>query len=163
MKITISLIAALAFASPAYALTLQQAQNELAGMYCSGSTCTSKTAGTVTTDNPDIITSTQVLVSPAGNETKRTLAVESERGFWNERCQTIAYVNADCTVQSIADHDQGGGNAIYTTVTSITDGGVTVTATCTTTSKTLSYNGPNTSRDTAWSVSTSTSTSEGGC
>lgn len=89
----------------------------------------------------------------------------------DEKCQTYAYVNADCTVQSIAPAG-GGRAATYKTEIVVTDGGTTTVvtpggtstvATCETTTKELSYNGPHTDRANAWSVSSSSSTSDGAC
>lgn len=155
MKI-ITALAVLTLSSPAYALSLTDAMNELAGMTCSGSTCTSRQSGSVTVDNPDITT----LVSPATSDARpyADTTDHNKPGFWNEKCQTISYVNEDCTPQAL-NQGSGGFPAVYST----TDGGTTTTPTCTTTTKELAYNGPNTSRDTAWSITTSESTSDGGC
>lgn len=160
-------LSALFFVPAANALTLEQAQNEVAGYHCSGNGCTKSTTVSTTTQNPDIVNSTQVMVSPAYGGTSRTLSVpgtnSDKGGFWSEKCQTYAYVNDDCTVQSIADHDQGGSAAVFQTVTTVTPGGTTNTVTCSTTTKQMNYNGPNTDRANAWSVSSSTSSSAGAC
>lgn len=164
MKTTITLAALALSIIPANALTLEQAQNELAGMHCSGSSCTSSSTSTSTVENPDIVTSTTTLVRPATSDARdyANTTDANKPGFWNEKCQTIAYVNDDCTVQAL-NQGSGGFPAIYHTETVVTDGGTTIVSTCTTTTKTLSYNGPNTSRDKAWSVDISTSTSDGAC
>lgn len=167
MKLTLTL-AALLIASPAYALTLDQAQAELAGMHCSGSTCTASTTNSTTVQNPDIVTTTRVQTAPArsGNtdHLKGPTFTDAEAyrkgGWWNERCQTYAYVNSDCATLSIADH---GSAATYRTVTVVTSGGTSVVQSCTTVTKELTYNGPNTDRAGAWSVDTSSSSSDGAC
>lgn len=162
MKTTLTLFAAMAFTAPAYALTLEQAQNELAGMHCSGSSCTSEQTVTTTVQNPDVITRTEVEVSPATFEDPAQPVHDGSRGFWNERCETFAYVNADCVAQSIAPLG-GGTPAVRRIDVTVTPGGTTTTVTCETTTKTLTYNGPNTSRDGAWSIDTSSSSSDGAC
>lgn len=185
MKKIIAALAVLTLSSPAYALTLQQAQQELAGMMCSGSTCTSKANGSVTVDNPDIVTTNELtdisttsttLVSPAVEGNPR--AYDGTLATWCPMITTMnggktypSNVNADCVPQSL-NPGKGGISAVYATSTVVTDGGVetivtdggtTTSPTCTTTSKELVFNGNATSRDMAWSVNTSSSTSEGAC
>lgn len=147
MRIKLTIAAFLAMAGAANALSLQDAMNELGGMHCSGSTCTSEQTVTNQRD---------VLVSPAVSGDAVPYANTDDpnkAGWWNEKCQTFAYVNADCTVQSLNMGTRGGRPAVY---------GVESYDTCETTSKELSYN-PNSSRDLSWSISTSTSSRDGGC
>lgn len=146
MKLILSLAALAALSNPAYALTLDQAMNELAGMYCSGSSCTSETDVTNTRQLPDIIINgAPTNLNTAGGATNcftgSILGGPFEDG---ERCSP-AYTLAP----------GGSGRTIA--------GGTFTEAGCVTVTKTLSYNGPNTSRDTAWSVSTSSSETAGGC
>lgn len=161
-------ISPLLFASPAMALTLEQAQNELAGMTCSGSSCSSSTTVTTAVQNPDIVTERQVLVSPATSEAatqpdQSSPAEDYASGGWfNARCGGIGYYNADCTALSIAP-TSGGTGAVYRTETIVTPGGTSTVVTCVTTTKTLTYNGPHTSRNGAWSVDSSSSESSGAC
>lgn len=161
-RLSLSLAALVLMAAPATALTLEQAQAELAGMSCSGSSCTSSTSSTTTNQLPDVVSSYQIETAPATSEAASQPTRDGSRGFWNERCKTFAYVNADCTVLSIAP-TSGGSPAQYKTVLVVTPGGIETVVTCTTTTKTLSYNGPHTSRDKAWSVDSSESTSNGAC
>lgn len=161
MKLILAAAALAALSTPAYALTLDQAMNELAGMYCSGSSCTSDQ--TIVVDNPDIVTSTPDRYVSTGSISQSDKAVASGKctmgviGQPGVRIQ-MPNVDANCTALSIAS--TGSGYTVRGTTT-VTDGGTTTT--CETTTKTLSYNGPNTSRDTAWSVSTSSSETAGGC
>lgn len=147
MRIKLTIAAFFALAGSANALTLQEAMNELGGMHCSGSTCTSEQTTTNTRD---------VLVSPAvsGDEVQYINTDNPyDAGWWNAECKTFAYVNSDCTVQSLNQGTRGNRPAVY---------GSESYDTCTVTSKELTYN-PNSSRDLSWSISTSTSTNEGGC
>lgn len=149
MKRSILTIASLALmAMPAMALTLEQAQNELAGMSCSGSSCTSEQTITTTND---------VLIQAAESGDPAPIANTDDAyvpGWWNEKCKTIAYVNEDCTVQSLNPGNLGSRPAVY---------GTEDVYSCETTTKTLSYNGPFTSRDKAWSVDTNVSSNDGAC
>lgn len=147
-RIVIASVLALMSISAANALTLEQVFDEVGGYHCSGSTCTSST--TVTNER-------DVLVKPAesGDEVPYVNTDNPyQAGWWNEKCQTIAYVNADCTAQSINQGTRGGKRAVY---------GTESYDTCLTTNKEIVYNGPHTSRDGAWSVNTSYSSSDGGC
>lgn len=180
----LSALACLALAAPASALTLQEAMAEVAGYHCSGSTCTSSATVPVTVQNPDVVTtvelpdvvtSEEVLVSPATTSTPRDY---SGLATWCPMISTMnggktypSNVNADCVPQSLVP-GSGGTPAIFQTVTTVTDGGTTtvttpggtsVVDTCVTTSKELTYNGPNTDRANAWSVSSSSSSSSGAC
>lgn len=165
---SLTLAVALALlAIPAHALTLEQAMNEVAGMHCSGSACTSKSTSSVTVQNPDILSHTEVLVSPATRQDAPNTSLQSfdhcppmrtMNGGWTARPN----VNADCTALSI-NPGSGGFPAVYDTVTATTPGGTTTTVTCTTTTKEMVYNGPHTARDGAWSVNTSVSSSDGAC
>lgn len=146
--ITLAALATVAMIGNANALTLEQVWNEVGGYHCSGSTCTSSSTVTDTRE---------VLISPAvsGDEVPYVNTDNPyQAGWWNEKCQTIAYVNADCTAQSINQGTRGGKRAVY---------GTEDFDTCVTTSKEITYNGPYTSRDGAWSVDTSTSRSDGAC
>lgn len=65
-------------------------------------------APTITPQDPTI-TETEVVVRAAthGSTSGPGLYVDTNKaGHWNERCQTFAYVNADCTVMSL---NPGGG------------------------------------------------------
>lgn len=166
MKI-ITVLAFLTLSSPAYALSLTDAMQELAGMTCSGSTCTSKQSGSVTVDNPDIITTTNVLVSPATRQDAPDTSTQSfghcpPMATMNGGWQVRTNVNADCTALSL-NPGTGGFPEVWRTDTTVTDGGTTTTPTCTTISKELHFHGPTTSKDMAWSITTSESTSSGGC
>lgn len=155
MKLMISIAALAALSIPTYALTLDQAMNELAGMHCSGSSCTSKadSTQTITSTTPGFYTRT-------GSSSQSDNAVASDKctmgviGKPGVRIQ-MPNVDANCTALSISS----SGSGFYTDPVTTS----TTSATCVTTTKTLSYNGPNTSRDTAWSVSSSSSESAGGC
>lgn len=160
--LTITAALALALTAPAYALSLQQAYDELAGMSCSGSSCTSSQTITTTNQLPDVTTSYQVETAPATFNDPAQPTHDGSRGFWNAKCQTFAYVNADCTELSIVTFG-GGTPAQFQTVTVVTPGGTETISTCSTTTKTLTYNGPHTSRDGAWSIDTSISESAGAC
>lgn len=152
MKTLLIAIPALALmALPASALTLEQAMDSLAGMYCSGSSCTSEATVTQTSTTPDTYVST-------GSKSQSDGAVASDKctmgviGKPGVRIQT-PNVDANCTPLSISS--TGSGYSVP---------GVTSTSeSCTVTTKTLSYNGPTTSRDTAWSVDSSSSSSSGAC
>lgn len=136
----------LAALAPAAALTLQQAQAELAGMSCSGSTCTSTAAGTRTEVVPG-----GAIYSPA-TEGKPAKQVDA----YNDVCKgpmtfgEIVSVGGVLTCIPGSSVGSGGGGGL---VGYHPDGAKSVD-TITTTTKTLTYNGPNTSRDTAWSVDT---------
>lgn len=165
MKLSLAALLTLtALTANASALTLEQAQNELAGMHCSGSSCTSSQTTSTTVKNPDVVTSITTLVSPATSDARDYSNTHdaTRGGWWNERCQTFAYVNADCTVQAL-NQGSGGFPTVYRTDTTVTDGGTSVVQSCETTTKTLSYNGPKTDRANAWSIDTSTSSSDGAC
>lgn len=165
-RLFLSLAAVAMMAMPAAALTTQQLHKELEGMKC-GQTCTTKTPGSSTTKNPDIVTSTEVLVSPATSQDAPDTSRQSfdhcppmrtMNGGWQVRTN----VNADCTPLSL-NPGSGGFPAVFQTVTTTTPGGVTVTPTCTTLTKTPIYNGPQVSRELEWSIDSSTSTSDGAC
>lgn len=66
----------------------------------------------IVTPQDPIITENTVLVH-SGNTGAAPFGSAADRGFWNEKCQTFAYVNDDCTVLSIADHDKQ--NNVYRT------------------------------------------------
>lgn len=145
MKTLLTLAALAALSTPAHALTLEQAMNEVAGMRCSGSSCTSKATGSVTT-NSYVSTGSSSQSDKAVASDKCMMGVIGQPGV---RVQ-MPNVDANCTALSIASTGSG-----YSTSTT--------SATCTTTTKTMTYNGPFTSRDMAWSVDTSTATVGGGC
>lgn len=161
MKITSMLagIAALALlALPAHALTLEQAQAELAGMSCSGSSCSSSQTITTTTQLPDTQEPDTILPSEDAGSTNWQGLTEtcftadiSGRPFKN---------GPQCFVPSTLSPTTGGGGIIPGKVI---PGGTLTTVACETTTKTLTYNGPFTDRANAWSVSSSTSSSEGSC
>lgn len=147
-------------AAPAMALTLEQAQAELAGMHCSGSSCTSSETVITVVQNPDIVTTTEIAFPETRDDSGQsyphcTMGVIGKPGIRVPKPN----VNADCVPQSISP-TLGGG---FRLVTTVTDGGTSIVETCATTTKKLTYNGPNTSRDGAWSVDTSVSTSDGAC
>lgn len=147
-SIMLAAVAALAFTGVANALTLEQVFEEVGGYHCSGSTCTSSSTVTDTRE---------ILISPAvsGDEVPYVNTDNPyQAGWWNEKCQTIAYVNADCTAQSLNQGTRGSRPAKY---------GSEEFDTCVTTSKEITYNGPKTSRDGAWSIDTSSSSSDGAC
>lgn len=150
MNRLITSIAALTILTiPSHALTLEQAMNELGGMHCSGSTCTSESSGS---------RDQSVLISPAesgdpastGGYGSHCPPMKTMNGGWQVRTN----VDSNCTQRSLNPGNLGGRPAVY---------GVESVETCTTTSKELSYNGPATSRDKAWSIDTSTSTRDGSC
>lgn len=176
--------AALALAAPAHALTLQEAMDEVAGYSCGGSTCSQSVTVQTTVQNPDIVTtvdlpdtttSEEVLVAPATESTPRDY---SGLATWCPMISTMnggktypSNVNADCVPQSLVPGG-GGSPAIYQTVVTVVDGGTTTVTTpggtsivesCQTTTKELTYNGPNTDRAGAWSISSSSSSSDGAC
>ena len=98
-----------------------------------------KEATTITTPNPDIVTSTEVLVSPAVENTPRDY---SGLATWCPMIRTMnggetypSNVNADCTPMAL-NSGSGGFPAVYRTDTTVTSGGVTVSPGCTTYTKT---------------------------
>lgn len=134
MKLLIALATIIAISTPTYALTLQQAQNEVAGYFCKGSICT-KTFDIKTTVAPTIVrqddgdeTYHRVTIPPNLCEQGRKWACDNQ--YWK----------AEDTGAGQSTHSFGGG---------IVNGKQCV-------SKELVYNGPNTSRDMAWSVNTGT-------
>lgn len=142
-----ALAACLAFAAPASALTLQQAMAEVAGYYCSGSVCTT------TVDGVRTETETRVV----GQRGPATGMVEefgrSSVCFFGNG---MAMINVSpITCQSNSLMLDGGG--------AITRDFEIEIATQTTISKELIYNGPDTSRDMAWSVNTTTETVDCPC
>ena len=76
----------------------------------------------IITPQPDLITTTDVVVSPATHDSGGSPSFTptgNEPGFWNEKCQTFAYVNDDCTVQAL-NIGGGGFPAVVRTDTVIT-------------------------------------------
>lgn len=150
-------VAAAVFSSPAAALTLQQAQQEVAGYYCSGSTCskTTTTNGTRTEIVPGA-----PIVEGGYSEAKPAKQVDP----YNDICGPMTFGTimqfGNGEPFCVAGSSIGEGSTSPSIVGYQPDGSKTVnTVTTTVTTKELVYNGPNTSRDTAWSVNTSTSTS----
>lgn len=153
---------------PSQALTLEQAMNEVAGYHCSGSSCNKSTESIETRDLPDLVTESQELVrgeiqeGPAPHSSlpnSNCPLIRTMNGGWAVQSN----VTADCVPMSINSLQGGGHPAVYRTVTTTTDGGTTDVTVCTTTTKELTYNGPNTDRANAWSVSSSESSSDGSC
>lgn len=143
----IGAIAALAFATPASALTLEQAMAEVAGYYCSGSTCTTTVDGSRE--------ETESRVIGHGSEPKGSL-IEPGRSstcFFGNGWPMVNVNPVTCAGQSLM---LSGGSVIM--------GDFTVSIeTRTTITKELIYNGPNTDRANAWSVNTTTETVDCPC
>lgn len=145
-------LALVAFAAitPVQALTLQEAMAEVGGMYCSGSTCTSSTDGTRT----ETIIGSETRVVGYGSPSVGSPIEwgKSSTCFFGNGWAMINVNPVTCAGQSLA---LSGGSPITREFQTSTD--VTI-ATRTTVTKELVYNGPNTSRDMAWSVNTTTET-----
>lgn len=149
MKTLLIAIPALALmALPASALTLDQAYAEMGGyrIGSDGKTGTKKTNGTQTTTTPDTYVSTGVtdLNTPGGAQNCFTGSILDGPFEDGVRCSP-AYTLAP------------GGGAYFIA------GSSTTSPVCNVSTKVLTYNGPNTSRDTAWSVDSSSSSSSGAC
>lgn len=143
----IAALACAALATPASALTLQQAMDEVAGYYCSGSVCTTTVDGTRSE------TETRVV---GYRSPEQGLAIEIGKSsvcFYGNGWPMINVSPITCASNSLM---LGGGGSITQDFTIEID-------TLTTISKELIYNGPNTSRDTAWSVNTTTETVDCPC
>jgi hypothetical protein len=147
------------YATRANALTLQQAQQELAGMYCSGSTCSQTTTANGT--RTEVVPGAPI-IEGGYSEAKPAKQRQGEEAYFD-----CGFPMTYGTIESI-----GGvltcipGSAIGEASTSPSivgyqpDGSRSVnTVTTTVTTKELIYNGPNTSRDMAWDVNTTVSTS----
>jgi hypothetical protein len=166
MKRAFLLSAALAIlaASPAAALTLDQAQAELAGMYCDGSKCVSYAETSVEVDLPDIpvvvdLPDTSYRKAYGGTTSFKVVTIPPDLcsagydwacdGAWNQPLSDgIRYRTV------IVD---GGTRTDYL------DGGTETVFTCTRTKKVLSYNGPYTDRAGAWSIETTVASLPGNC
>lgn len=155
MKIS-TLFAAIAIAlvsiAPASALTQQQAMDSIAGMYCSGSTCTSETTGTRTEATPG------APIVSGGYSEPTDPDKYVEKGFsssctWGNGKPMLRVNPVTCAAESLV-----GPGSTTPTVTGYGPAGSKTINTVTTTTKELVYNGPNTSRDTAWDVITTTQT-----
>ena len=163
MKTTLTIlatIACLAFSAaiavtPASALTLQQAMDEVAGMHCGGSTCTSTSDGTRT----ETIIGSETRV--VGHSSPATGMVEefgkSSVCFFGNGMAMINVSPITCQTNSLMLDGGGPITRDFPTSTEVT------IATKTTVTKEMVYNGPNTSRDTAWSVNTTTETVDCPC
>lgn len=110
----------------ATALTLQQAQEAVAGYNCNGSTCTKSLGSTVVTTSTTSATQIQL--------------VDGRPGFFHSLGHFVP--------SSLVGDEGTTGSCEITTVTSV---------------KELVYNGPNTSRDTAWTVNSSLSSTKSNC
>lgn len=161
-RLFLSLAAIAMLAAPAAALTLEQAQHELAGMHCYGSGCSSSETVSTTVQNPDIVTTTEVQLTPGADGANHS--GEAQAGCWvttmDHKMVRATNVNSDCVPYSIFPTTSVPE---YGLVETITPGGTSVVQSCQTTVKTLTYNGPFTSRDSAWSVDSSTSSNDGAC
>ena len=141
---------ALSFSNPASALTLQQAQDELADMFCSGSTCTSQTPGSRV---ETVVGEETVVIGHRGPAAGQAIELGRSSTCFYGNGWAMINVNPDtCTGNSLV---LDGGGAITRDQPTYTD--VTID-TITTVTKELIYNGPNTDRANAWSVSTTTET-----
>lgn len=160
MKRTAATILALATLSfPAHALTLDQAYSEMGGYHIGsdGKTGTKKTPGTATVENPDV-------VEHRSNPNHNTGPLGSTATYAGCTTMTMDHhripkidVTADCVPLTMSP---AVGATSYTVVT---DGGVSIVVTCSTSTKVLNWNGPFTDRAHAWSVDSSVSTSKGAC
>ncbi len=145
-----ALAAVLFIPTPASALTLEQAQTELAGMSCAGSTCTSTSNGTRT----ETVEGSEVRVVGHRGAAVGSM-IESGKSstcFFGNGWPMINVNPQTCSGQSLL---LDGGGPIKKTFTTYTD--VTIN-TLTTVTKELIYNGPNTDRAGAWTVNTTTET-----
>lgn len=145
MNKTILLIAgavlAMLFSLPAEALTLQQAQNQLAGGHCAGNSCVWKADGSRTVQT--------VSATPSKSE--------GQSGFDNACAPFLdAEEVAPGLCQSVSIFNQGaysGSNLVY---------GTDQQATCTTTTKTLKFH-PGKPANKQWSIKTDNATADGTC
>lgn len=90
----------------------------------------SETTGVRTQKNPDVVTNVTT-----ANKTSESDSPVSGSRLWNEKCQTISTVNADCTPLSL----NPGSGGFYTTTAVVTSGGESVIKTCTT--NTITFDG----------------------
>jgi hypothetical protein len=125
----------------ASALTLIEMQNEVAGMNCSGSTCTSTTYGTRT--EPTTI-ETEVLVQK-GKSHEHKLVIQDHCGFWGK----FGNLNADCVPYSLSSTSSADVTKIV-----VTPGPDRVIDTETVVTKTIGYHPDASARDKLWSVDT---------
>lgn len=152
MNRLITSIAALTILTiPSHALTLEQAQSEMGNHYIGSD------GKTGTKNIPGIRTDT-FLVSPAESGDQASTGglgshcplMRTMNGGWAVR----DHVNADCTPMSLNPGNLGSRPAVY---------GSETKDTCTTSVKVMDWNGPNTDRAGAWSVTSSSSTRDGSC
>lgn len=146
-KLILAAAAMMVLATPAAALTLDQAQAELGGYYCDGSKCVKYQQAEIVTDLPDIVTTGTSHPRVFPNEIVTLPAAGTYAGKYEWA--------ADGEWQRIRTTSRGW--------VQIEDGGSVTTYTCTRTKKVLTYNGPNTSRDMAWSIETTVATQAGAC
>lgn len=164
MKLTYIALASMALVIPSNAMTLTEAMNELAGMHCSGSACTSSETVATNVDLPDIVTTSTVKVQGASNYSGPvgfTTGCAPRNAMNGKPARVCQDVTRDGVPQSISSTE--GHGPVYRQVITTTDGGTAVVYSCNTTTKELTYNGPFTDRAGAWSVSASSSSSSGSC
>ncbi len=161
MKRLITILALTTFAAvPAHALTVIQVYNEVAGMYCSGNSCTSDADDTATIENPD--TSAEVLDQAAtsegpGSDGDHKIGCLTETIFGNPIPEDrLAFF---CTGNNSLSPLTGGTPARFVTV--VTDGGTSIVDICVTTTKVIGHTGHN--PFTGWSIDSSTASSDGAC
>lgn len=168
----IAVLALMAFASlslPAHAqtytgLTGPEVQDTIGSGYRSvpgsGSDVYKDTNSTREQALPDVVTTSTVEVSPATSDTRDVDTRPANpygKGFWNERCQTIAAVNADCTVLSL-NPGSSGSPAVNKTITTVTPGGIETIATCDRSTATIGHDATS-----GFSVTFSNSSRDGSC
>lgn len=147
--LSIVAIAGTAFAmAPASALTLQQAQAELAGMYCAGSTCTSSTPGTRST--PGAVT-----VTGGYSEAKSAKQVDDD-----SICPGPMTFGQIVSVGGVLTCIPGSMIGEASTSPTVTYGPAGSVNTITTTTKELGYHPDAPARDQLWSVTTTVTTTD---
>jgi hypothetical protein len=154
--LTIAALIATAAATPASALTLQQAQAELAGMYCSGSTCTSSTPGTRTEVIPGA-----PIVTGGYSEAKSAKQRQGEDAYFD--CgfpMTFGTIESIGGVLTCIPGSSVGTASTSPTITGYQPDNSKSVNTITTTVKELTYNGPAVDRANEWSVNTTVTTTD---
>lgn len=151
-RIALASVLALMSITAANALTREQAWSEMASHYIGsdGQTGIKNTNGTVTVD---------VLVSPAeSGDPAYTGDIAGDHcplmPTMNGGFQRRTNVNADCTPMSLNPGNLGSRPAVYDTEDK---------AVCNTSTKVITWNGPNTDRAGEYTVTSSNSTRDGSC
>jgi hypothetical protein len=123
-------------------------------MYCSGSSCTSSEEVWSTVDLPDTQLPDTVVSEGVGGD-----AIDGPVTCLTGSILGGTFDKPKCFPTRSLSPTTGG----FTIPGAVIDGGTVDVVNCLTMTKTLTYNGPYTSRDGAWSIETSESSSAGGC